>query len=825
MAPWLQLCSVFFTVNACLNGSQLAVAAGGSSRTRGSDTCGWRGVGPASRNSGLYNITFRYDNCTTYLNPVGKHVIADAQNITISQYACHDQVAVTVLWSPGALGGKKEEVKNDSLSSVQKECEIDIVPIETGFGNLQLQLGHSGLRGIQIQCWLLWPSELNPFESIQATSGGGSSGGRRLGLRLSAALWVTWGLGALCIEFLKGFRVILEELKSEGSQCQQLILKDPKQLNSSFKRTGMESQPFLNMKFETDYFVKIVPFPSIKNESNYHPFFFRTRACDLLLQPDNLACKPFWKPRSLNITQHGLDMQVTFDHAPHNFGFRFFSLHYKLKHEGPFKRKTCKQEQNTETTSCVLQNVSPGDYIIELVDDTNTTRKVMHYALKPVHSPWAGPIRAVAITVPLVVVSACATLFTVMCRKKQQDEESSESSTYATALPRERLRPRPQVFLCYSSKDGQNHVNVVQCFAYFLQDFCGCEVALDLWEDFSLCREGQREWVIQKIHESQFIIVVCSKGMKYFVDKKSYKHKGDARGSGKRELFLVALSAIAEKLRQAKQSPAALSKFIAVYFDYSCEGDVPGVLDLSTKYKLMDNLPQLCSHLHSRDRSFQEAGLYPGQVSRRNYFRSKSGRSLYVAICNMHQFIDEEPDWFEKQFVPFHRPPPLYREPVLEKFDSGLVLNDVMCKPGNESDFCLKAEAAILGATVLPDLRPGSQHLSPDEDMEAPASAEGASALQPLLHMVKAVSPSDMPRDSGIYDSSVPSSELSLPLMEGLSTDQTETSSLTESVSSSSGLGEEEPPALPSKLLASGMCKAEVGCHSYPDELHVVAPL
>lgn len=56
------------------------------------------------------------------------------------------------------------------------------------------------------------------------------------------------------------------------------------------------------------------------------------------------------------------------------------------------------------------------------------------------------------------------------------DEESSESSTYTTTLPRERLRPRPKVFLCYSSKDGQNHMNVVQCFAYFLQDFCGCEV-------------------------------------------------------------------------------------------------------------------------------------------------------------------------------------------------------------------------------------------------------------------------------------------------------------------------------------------------------------
>ncbi|XP_007192353.2 interleukin-17 receptor D [Balaenoptera acutorostrata] len=737
MAPWLQLCSVFFTVNACLNGSQLAVAAGGSSRTRGADTCGWRGVGPASRNSGLHNITFRYDNCTTYLNPVGKHVIADAQNITISQYACHDQVAVTILWSPGALG----------------------------------------------------------------------------------------------IEFLKGFRVILEELKSEGRQCQQLILKDPKQLNSSFKRAGVESQPFLNMKFETDYFVKIVPFPSIKNESNYHPFFFRTRTCDLLLQPDNLACKPFWKPRNLNVTQHGSDMQVSFDHAPHTFGFRFFYLHYKLKHEGPFKRKTCKQEQNTETTSCLLQNVSPGDYIIELVDDTNMTRKVMHYALKPVHSQWAGPIRAVAITVPLVVISAFATLFTVMCRKKQQeniyshlDEESSESSTYITALPRERLRPRPKVFLCYSSKDGQNHMNVVQCFAYFLQDFCGCEVTLDLWEDFSLCREGQREWVVQKIHESQFIIVVCSKGMKYFVDKKNYKHKGGARGSGKGELFLVAVSTIAEKLRQAKQSSStALSKFIAVYFDYSCEGDVPGVLDLSTKYKLMDHLPQLCSHLHSQDLSPQEPGLHPGRISRRNYFRSKSGRSLYVAICNMHQFIDEEPDWFEKQFVPFHLPPLRYREPVLEKFDSGLVLNEVLCKPGPESDFCVKAEAAGSGARADPHSE-GPQ-FGPDEDAEAGPVPGASAVLRPLLHAVKAAGPSDMPRDSGIYDSSVPSSELSLPLMEGLSTDQTETSSLTESMSSSSGLGEEDLPALPSKLLASGACKAEPGCCSYTGELHAVAPL
>lgn len=334
-----------------------------------------------------------------------------------------------------------------------------------------------------------------------------------------------------------------------------------------------------------------------------------------------------------------------------------------------------------------------------------------------------------------------------------------------------------------------------------------CQVALDLWEDFSLCREGQREWVIQKIHESQFIIVVCSKGMKYFVDKKSYKHKGGRRSPGRGELFVVAVAAIAEKLRQAKQSSAAaLSKFITVYFDYSCEGDVPCILDLSAKYKLMDNLPQLCAHLHSGDCNGQEAGQHPGPGSRRNYFRSKSGRSLYVAICNMHQFIEEEPDWFEKQFVPFRPPAVRCREPVLEKFDSGLVLNDVIGKPGPEGDFCLRAEAAVPGASVLPTdshLQPEGPRGGLDHAAEAQAPHDGVSALQPLLLAVKAGGPSDMPRDSGIYDSSVPSSEISLPLMEGLSAEQTETSSLTESVSSSSGLGKVpsgQIPATPFKL-------------------------
>ncbi|XP_078517700.1 interleukin-17 receptor D [Lissotriton helveticus] len=734
MAPLLKLGSLVLLCLCCLR-SRVSQAAAASPRKGAAEQCGPKGVPFFSKTNDLPNITFKYDNCTPYLNSAGKNLIADVLNITIAQYSCNDQVAVTVLWTANTIG----------------------------------------------------------------------------------------------LEFLKGFRVILEELKSEGRLCQQMVLKDPKQLNASFNKSVMESQPFLNLKFETDYFVKVIPFPSVKNESNYHPFFFRSRTCEMLLQPDSLICRPFWKPKNLSVSQQGFNMHVSFDHAPYTYGFKSYYLHYKLKHEGPFKQKTCRPDHNVEVTNCILQNVSPGDYVIELVDDTNTTRKMMIYTLKPVHSPWAGPIRAIAITVPLVLISAFATLFTVMCRKKQQeniyshlDEESSESSAYSAALPAERPRHRPKVFICYSSRDCPKHVNVIQCFASFLQDFCGCEVALDMWEHIKIRKSGQKDWLKRKMKECHYFIIVCSKGMKYFVEKRMKKlEKGPKREPEKEDLFVHAILMMTEKLRQMKQNSEELCRFISVYFDYSCESDIPGVLDMTTKFKLMDHLPQLYSRLHSKDQSLQDPEQFPANISKRNYFRSKSGRALYVAICNMHQYIDQEPDWFEKQLTPVSSSPPLpSHEPVMVKFDSGLVLNDVTSQHLPEGD----SDGVVVNA-INSNSRSLIQHLNMSECDSQDMGAEGV-LLQPLLHVVKVTNPPDMPRDSGIYDSSVPSSEISLPLMEGLLLDHIETSSITESVSSSSGLGEEELSVLPaSKSLDTDVCKAELQCHIHPEALQAIAPL
>lgn len=780
MAARARLLYLFTTLYLSFNNFSASPAPG--AKAGSSDKCNYKVLQSSSDESGRrLGVTLRNDNCSLTWNPSGKHAIHEVTNVTFSHLACDSQAAVVVHWMTSPLG----------------------------------------------------------------------------------------------IEHVKGFRVYLEDKNPEGKQCQHMILKEPRQLNFSYKNVRLSSQPFSGLAFETDYMVRIVPFPTFMNDSFFPPSFLRTNSCEVLLGPDNLVCKPFWKPKSLNISQLGSNLHVVFDHAPSTFGFSIYYLYYKLRQEGPFRLKRCKPEFNLPKTTCVLQDVIPGTYAIELRDDSNTTRRQAQYHVSQVHSPWAGPIRAMAITVPLVIMSAFATLFTVMCRKKQQeniyshlDEESSESSSHVTALNADRPWPRPKVFVCYSSKDCPKHLAVIQSFAFFLQDFCGCEVVLDLWEHLEICKEGQMSWLSRQIDEAHFIITVCSRGLKHFVEKKSRKGKAPASrasssgagssgpagvaGSASGELFIVAVAMIAEKLREARQSAQDVSRFMAVYFDYSQESDVPTLLSLAPRYKLMDQLPQMFSRLHSRQLNLGEREPQPLNVSKRNYFRSKSGRSLYVAICNMHQHIATEPDWFERQLVPTPTPaPPLLPQkrtsstsdstsstatPPLEKVDSGLVLNEVVFKSPSEGEGTLRRNMLLLAPSLSLSLGhyslPGpSSSLAQGETSGAggPSAHGGYPPLRTSLQADGSASPPEMPRDSGIYDSSVPSSELSIPLMEGLSPDQADSSSLADSESSSSGLGDEEPPVVGSLHCAvPTVCKAQLHHHHLSEQsegLTPVAPL
>ncbi|XP_072296064.1 interleukin-17 receptor D [Eucyclogobius newberryi] len=764
---------------------------------------------------------------------------------------------------------------------------------------LKVSSGYDGPRKLPVtfktdNCSLLYPGGKHVIHEVMDVSFS------HLSCEDQAAVVVHWAPSPLGIEHIKGFRVYLEDKNPERKQCQHLILKEPRQLNYSYKSTRLSSQPFSGLSFDTDYMIRVVPFPSLMNESFFPPSFLRTNSCAVLLGAESLVCKPFWKPKSLNVSQSGSNLHVTFDPAPPTFHLSAYHLFYKLRQDGPFRSQRCKPDLNQARTTCVVRGVTPGTYTIELRDDDNATRRQTQFHVSQVHSPWAGPIRAMAITVPLVVMSAFATLFTVMCRKKQQeniyshlDEESSESSNQSAALISERPWPRPKVFLCHSSRDGPKHSSVVQAFAYFLQDFCGCEVALDLWEHLDMCREGQMSWLSRQLDEADFIITVCSKGLRYFVERKSRRGKtpvgrrgnsgsspapkesrpiGGGGGGGDRpaskdggpvggdrgggDLFLVAVAMISEQLRLAKQSEKELSRFMAVYFDYSTENDIPTALSLAPRLKLMDQLPQLFSRLHSSHPSLWDAA--PPNVSRRNYFRSKSGRSLYVSICNMHQFISQSPDWFDQQLHPHagspahHRgPPPAPCEAPAVVAQSSLVLNEVAAKTldsaPNRKNLVVLAPGSGPGSATSSSLSPsyspgydpgrrGSQSLPSgssrcSSSLSAPSSSSSAasSANVPCVKAPPSADhprsfrdqdqagdgepspPEPPPRDSGIYDSSVPSSELSIPLMDGLSHDHVDSSSLADSESSSSGLGDEEPPTVSSlRCSAPTVCKAEL---------------
>ncbi|KAK7899413.1 hypothetical protein WMY93_020266 [Mugilogobius chulae] len=566
-----------------------------------------------------------------------------------------------------------------------------------------------------------------------------------------AAVVVHWAPSPLGIEHIKGFRVYLEDKNPERKQCQHLILKEPRQLNYSYKSTRLSSQTFSGLSFDTDYMIRVVPFPSLMNESFFPPSFLRTNSCEVLLGADSLVCKPF-------------------------------------------------------------------------------------------HSPWAGPIRAMAITVPLVIMSAFATLFTVMCRKKQQeniyshlDEESSESSNQSAALISERPWPRPKVFLCYSNRDCPKHNSVVQAFAYFLQDFCGCEVVLDLWEHLDMCKEGQMSWLSRQLDEADFIITICSKGLRYFVERKSRRGKTPVGRRGNSS------SSPAPK----DGGPSGSGGWRASRFQ--------GWRANRQQLKLMDQLPQLFSRLHSSHASLWDGA--PPNVSRRNYFRSKSGRSVYVSICNMHQFISQTPDWFDQQLhgshtgSPAHASLPVSCEASAAVTQSSLVLNEVAVKPldsaPNRNVVLLapgSGPSSVTSSSLSPsyspdyDLGPRSSQSLPSassrcsSSLSAPSSSSAVSSMNvpcvktpPSVDQLRPVQiqdqgsgaepspPEPPPRDSGIYDSSVPSSELSIPLMDGLSHDHVDSSSLADSESSSSGLGDEEPPTVSSLHCgATTVCKAEL---------------
>ncbi|CAM9902914.1 unnamed protein product [Lampetra fluviatilis] len=543
----------------------------------------------------------------------------------------------------------------------------------------------------------------------------------------SDALVLTWRPNPSGVEALRGYQVNLQGLRGDFgySKCEQILLDNP--LTAADVDKEFVYDGFDYLQFGADYYITVdpVPFPA-SGEREFAAVEFTARSCEEVVGKGNNECMYDWFPKTVNVTQQGTDVNVTFDLAPPSFGVESYVVYAGVRPEAcaapapPLGAAllACSPVSENKTAVRVpkdknftygwvsLRNLQPGaTYVIEVsLNSVDAQRKRAIFTVTHVSapSPWSGPLRAIAITVPIVAAAAVATFLTLVCRSNTQgetpppppraghhaeggyheftDDESSEVCSQFVGAVGERSRPK--IFLCYSGRDGQKHTSAVLHLARFLQECAGCRVSVDLWEQLIISAEGKLDWLDRQINESDFILVVCSKGLKFFVDKRR-RHRGaggahagrGARrrsGQGLADLFIAAVPMIAEHLRRHRapaggadgERAGAGDRVLGVYFDYSSEQDAPAVLELpGTKFRLPEALPQLVERLHAgRDGETAAAEVTAAapqqrQLDAEGLLRSAAaGRALADAVADVHSYIRQTPDWFQRQCTPPRAP-------------------------------------------------------------------------------------------------------------------------------------------------------------------------
>lgn len=153
-------------------------------------------------------------------------------------------------------------------------------------------------------------------------------------------------------------------------------------------------------------------------------------------------------------------------------------------------------------------------------------------------------------------------------------------------------------------------------------------MSLDLWDSLSVAQEGRLSWYQQQIQESDFVLVVCSPGLRPRAEAPGLEDLEGEEAEG--AVARAAVELIGEEVGRAKARGQDLSKYMAAIFEYCEDADVPTELRLVSSYTVPEDLELLFSHLHG-------VSLYsPGRclkVSSLSAFRQlPAGAALQAAI-------------------------------------------------------------------------------------------------------------------------------------------------------------------------------------------------
>lgn len=152
---------------------------------------------------------------------------------------------------------------------------------------------------------------------------------------------------------------------------------------------------------------------------------------------------------------------------------------------------------------------------------------------------------------------------------------------------------------------------------------------MDLWDALSVTEEGDLEWYCRKIKESDFVLVICSKGL----NQRPHIQREEEEKVGLRTNTCLAIVAmIGEEIFCAKSLGQDLSKYMTAIFEYSKKSDIPTMLSLASHYTLPEDLPLLFSHLHGVALQKPGAYLLIDNISENGYSKLPAGAALLLAI-------------------------------------------------------------------------------------------------------------------------------------------------------------------------------------------------
>uniref|UniRef100_UPI0037E8117D interleukin-17 receptor D n=1 Tax=Semicossyphus pulcher TaxID=241346 RepID=UPI0037E8117D len=475
----------------------------------------------------------------------------------------------------------------------------------------------------------------------------------------SDTIVVSWKPSYYGIAFLRGFQVSLQALGGSSVACQLFLFHRNLSLPASHAQRVYKSDPFPGLSLGSQYAVTVMALPVPEEwERFYHSKIFSTRSCS---EKNGLEkCKKDWYPKHIKVEQEGTAVTVTFNLAPPNLGIRsYFSLCYangmkKYTDIAPnsFKNKTHHSYQ--------LFDLQEGtNYTCEIAaNEVDAVRKTFNVQVLHIKKEGTKPLSvtpSLALMLPLcLAVGAILIVFlAALTRRRPQrhmkklnikpdiimHDQESGTQEEVVALPGNRLTP-PRLLICYSSNDGPAHIKAVMQLGAFIQQHMATRVCLDLWDSLSVAGEGSMAWYCRQIRESDFILVICSRGLNHKlktpepqVDDEDEEAEGRLWDFGSNTFSSdAAVQLVGEEVGRAKARCHDLSKYMSVIFEHSEETDIPTELRLVSHYTLTKDLPLLFSHLHKVALHRPGGYLKINNISEEGFAKLPAGAALQQAV-------------------------------------------------------------------------------------------------------------------------------------------------------------------------------------------------